>query len=143
MQNPKDMQAFEKVVLAGMKLMYDKKTFDIFKRGMMRQDRPLPQRLAAEAAGLMQMLMEKSGGKIPPQVIAPAAAMLLMEMGKFMKESGLGDPKEEDVRQAIALLMKLLDQLFGKGKQEAPAPAPQQVVTAPQPQPGMIQQGAV
>lgn len=140
--NPKDMQDFERVVLAGMKIMYDERTFGIFKQGMMKQEVPLPQRLAMEAAGLMKMLMEKSGNKIPPQILPAAAAMLLMEMGKFMAEAGVAKPTSDDMRTATMLLMKILKSMFSKQPQgEAPqqpqpptAQSPQQPVP-PQPQP--------
>ena len=119
----KDMEAFERVVLAGMKIMYDKSTFQIFQAGMMKEGVPLPQRLATEAAGLMKMLMDKSGGKIPPQIIVPAATMLMMEMGKFMTEAGLAQPTSEEMREAAGILLKLLEALFVKGAQQAPAQA--------------------
>ena len=124
--NPQDMQDFEKVVLAGMKLMYDERTFGIFKQGMMKQDVPLPQRLAMEAAGLMKMLMEKSGNKIPPQILPSAAAMLLMEMGKFMAEAGVAKPTSDEIRAATMLLMKMLKSLFSKPQGQPQGGAPQQ-----------------
>ena len=143
--NPQDMQDFEKVVLAGMKLMYDERTFGIFKQGMMKQDVPLPQRLAMEAAGLMKMLMEKSGNKIPPQILPSAAAMLLMEMGKFMADAGVAKPTSDEIRAATMLLMKMLKSLFSKpqGQGQPPAaqspqqPAPQ-AAAQPQPAAGLI-----
>lgn len=141
MQMPeKDMADFEKVVLAGMRLMYNEKTFAIFQRGLTRTDRPVPQRLAAESAGLMKMLYDKSNGTMPKQIIAPAAAMLLMEMGKFMTEAGIEQVTSEQVREATGLLMNALKAMFaGQGKAEQPAPnaAPQ----APAPG-GLMQQPA-
>lgn len=151
MEMPKqDMDAFERVVLAGMKLMYDKSTFKIFQSGMMKEDIPLPKRLAVEAAGLMKMLMEKSGGKIPPQIIVPAATMLMMEMGKFMSEAGVAEPTSEEMREASGILLKLLEALFVDGKQPsapgqaeppaAEAPAPEAQPQAPPPAPPAAQQ---
>ena len=130
----KDLEAFEKVVLAGMKIMYDKSTFKIFQAGMMKEGVPLPQRLANEAAGLMKMLMDKSGGKIPPQIIVPAATMLMMEMGKFMTEAGIAEPTGEDMRAASGILLKLLEGLFVKGAQPAPAAAEPQAEPQAAPQ---------
>jgi hypothetical protein len=138
----KDMEAFQRVVLAGMKLMYDQKTFGIFKTGMMRENVPVAKRLAAESAGLMKMLYEKSNRSIPLQIIAPAAAMLLMEMGKFMTEAGVAKVSSEDVRQGTQLLMALLKKMFGK-QPPAPAAAQPPAPTAPPPAGGLIQaQGA-
>lgn len=129
--NPKDMEIFQRVVLAGMKLMFSEKTFAMLKTGMTKQDVPLPQRLAMETAGLMKMLMEKSAGKIPKQLIAPIGAMLLMEMGKFMAEGGVAQPNDKDISEATGLLFKLLFKMYGGGGQ----PQPQQVPAAPAAQP--------
>ena len=132
-----NMENFRKIVLAGMKLMYDKNVFERTKAGMLRKNVPLPQRLAVETAGLMKVLMDKSGGKIPPALIAPAAAMLLMEMGKFMAEAGIEEPTPDQIREGTKLLMELLKRLFAP-KQAAPAaPAP---AAAPA-QPAGIMQG--
>lgn len=142
--NPKDMEIFQRVVLAGMKLMFSEKTFAMLKSGMTKQDVPLPQRLAMETAGLMKMLMEKSAGKIPKQLIAPIGAMLLMEMGKFMAEGDVEKPTSDDINQGTVLLFKLLFKMYGGGgqPQQAPAapaqPAPPQPPAAPA---GMIQGG--
>ena len=133
-----DMEAFQRVVLAGMKLMYDKQTFGIFKAGMTKENVPVPARLAAESAGLMQMLYEKSNKSIPLQVIAPAAAMLLMEMGKFMTEAGVAKVSSADVQQGTQILMGLLKKMFGK-QPPAPAAPPAPAPVAP-PQPGGLMQ---
>ena len=141
MQMPeKDMADFEKVVLAGMRLMYNEKTFAIFQRGLTRTDRPVPQRLAAESAGLVKMLYDKSNGTMPKQIIAPAAAMLLMEMGKFMTEAGIEQVTSEQVKEGTALLMNSLKAMFG-GQGKAEQPAPQQA--AAQAPGGLIQQPGI
>ena len=139
-----NMENFKKVVLAGMKLMYDKKVFEQTKTGMLRKNVPLPQRLAVETAGLMKVLMDKSQGKIPPALIAPAASMLLMEMGKFMAEAGIEEPTPEQIREGTKILMELLKRLFAP-KQGQPAPK-QAAPAAPAPaaapaQPAGIMQG--
>lgn len=142
-----NMENFRKVVLAGMKLMYDKNVFERTKAGMLRKNVPLPQRLAVETAGLMKVLMDKSQGKIPPALIAPAASMLLMEMGKFMAEAGIEEPTPEQIREGTKILMELLKKLFApkQGQQAVPqqpatppAAPPQQVAPA---QPAGIMQG--
>lgn len=133
-----DMQDFEKVVLAGMRIMYDQRTFEIFKRGLLRTDRPVPQRLAAEAAGLMKMLFDKSGGKMPKQIIAPAGAMLLMEMGKFMTEAGMEAVTPAQIKEGTVLLMKALTTMFAAGQQPAPQQPPA-AQPAPAPTGGLMQ----
>lgn len=136
-----NIENFQKLVLAGMKILYDKKVFERTKNGMLRKSIPLPQRLAVETAGLMHVLQEKSNGKIPPKLLAPAAAMLLMELSKFMAEAGIEEATPEQIRQGIEILMGMLKKMFAKGGQP---PSPQ---GAPSPQPpppapgGIMQQG--
>lgn len=144
--NPKDMEIFQRIVLAGMKLMFSEKTFPMLKAGLTKADVPLPQRLAMETAGLFKMLMEKSSNKIPIQLIAPAGAMLLMEMAKFAADGGIAKPTQKDIAEASGLLLKMLHKMYASGQQQAPAAPQQQAPAAPaQPQPmppAGIMQGA-
>lgn len=136
--NTKDVEIFQRVVLAGMKLMFSEQTFPMLKNGLTKDSVPLPQRLAMETAGIFKMLMEKSGKKIPTQLIAPVGLMLLMEMGKFAADAGIAKPNEDDVKQASSILLKHLHSTYAGAQQPAPAqPAPAQ----PPQQPAGIMQG--
>lgn len=150
----KDLQDMGKVVLAGMKIMFDEETFKIFEKGLTNEKLPIPQRLATEAAGLMKMLYEKSGGKIPIQIIGPAGELLMLEMGKFMKESGLGSPTGDDMREAKVILIKILQSMYDKQPAAQQPQQPQQPASQPQapaeqmppqePQgPGLLTQGVM
>lgn len=121
-----DQEALSKVILAGMKLMYDPKTFPIFKAGMSKPG-AVDDKLATQAAGLMKMLVERSNN-MPRQVIAPAAAMLLVEMAKFMEEAGMQGPTEDELKSAIMKLLKIILRLFGTGGQ---APQAEQAPAQP------------
>lgn len=130
-------EAMNKIVLAGTRLMYDPKTFDIFKAGITKPG-PLDDVLATQAAGLIKMLDDRAQGKLPRAAIAPAATMLLIEMARFMTQAGLADPQEADIKSAIEKLMKIILRLYPPGKQAAtpatqPA-APMPAQAAPQPQ---------
>jgi hypothetical protein len=62
---------------------------------------------------------------MPKNIIAPAASMLLMEMGKFMTEAGIAQVSSDDVRQGTQLLMGMLKQMFGGAQTpQSPQPAP-------------------
>lgn len=144
---PADAKNVQKLVMAGMTIMYDAKTFPIFERGLSRKAVPIPQRLAMEVAGLMKMLMERSGGKIPRQIIIPAALMLLAEMAHFMAQADIDKPTGDDLNKAKSMLPVLLKKLFPAGQQtpaEPQAPAAPAAPQAPaaQPAPAGIMQGA-
>lgn len=140
---PADAKNVQKLVMAGMMLMYDAKTFQIFEKGISRKNVPIPQRLAMEVAGLMKMLMEKSGGKIPRQIIIPAALMLLAEMAHFMVQAGIDKPTGDDLNKAKSMLPTLLKKLFPAGQQPQAQAEPQApAAPAAQPAPAGIMQGA-
>lgn len=136
---PQDMDALERVVLSGQKLMYDPKTFPMLKDGLMREG-PMPSKLSVQAAGIIKLLDDRAQGGIPKQVIIPAATALLFEMVDLVKQAGLAELSEEDVKKAMSLLVQIilkeygvLDKLQGSA-QSAQPPA--------QPQPGLMAQGA-
>ena len=142
--DPQTADAMRRVVVAGTRLMYDPKVFPAFKQALEAQA-PLPDKLAAQAAGLMKILMDRSGGKLPKKVVIPAGVALLLEMAHFMAQSGLAKPTEQDLKAATKKLIALLVRIFGgpSGAPAAPgapptAPPPGAPMPPPTPPPGII-----
>lgn len=136
MQAPtENTDALQRVVLAGMKVMYDQKIFQTFQQALAAQG-PVPQKLAAQAVGLLKILMDKSGGTIPKNVLVPAATMLMFEMGDFMVKAGLGQPTKQDMADAVKLVIQMVLKLYAGPQQGAPQGQPEQPQPA-QPQ-GMM-----
>lgn len=139
--NP-NSEAMQKVVMAGMKLMYDAKVFPMFADALEKD--PSPQGIAKQTAGLMKILMDKSQGSIPKNVMIPAAVALLFEMAGFMVQAGMPKPSDEDMQGALKLLVGLMVQVFGGQQQPGAAPGAPQPAGAPlapqpaAPQPGLI-----
>lgn len=130
-------KAVQKVVLSGMKLLYSPSTAKLLDDGL-KADVPMPQKLAIEIAGIMKLVDERTPKGIPPEAIAPGAVMLLFDLAHFMRQSGAGNPTDEDIQAAIKILQKFLLEIFtkmGKGVQGAAQPQqPQQPQPAQQPQ---------
>jgi hypothetical protein len=130
-------KAVQKVVLSGMKLLYSPSTAKLLDDGL-KADAPMPQKLAIEIAGIMKLVDERTPKGIPPEAIAPGAVMLLFDLAHFMRQSGAGNPTDEDIQAAIKILQKFLLEIFtkmGKGVQGAAQPQqPQQPQPAQQPQ---------
>lgn len=138
-QQTTDMNAeVQRVVLAGMKIMYAKETADLLEQTMSNKQ-PMPQRLAMEIGGLMKLVDERTQKGIAPDAIAPASIMLLFDLAKFIKQSGRGNPTEKDIKQAMILLGPMLKEIFGKHGKGANPPAPPQG----QPQPEQPQAQAM
>lgn len=140
-------KAVQKVVLSGMKLLYSPSTAKLLDDGL-KADVPMPQKLAIEIAGIMKLVDERTPKGIPPEAIAPGAVMLLFDLAHFMRQSGAGNPTDEDIQAAIKILQKFLLEIFtkmGKGVQGSAQPQQTQQPQQPQQQPprGLLaQQGA-
>ncbi len=134
-------EAVQRVVMAGMKLMYDPKVFPMFSEAL--EKNPSPQGIARQAAGLMKILMDKSQGTIPQRVVIPSAMALLFEMTGFMVQAGMPKPSDADMQEAAKTLIGLLIQVFGgQGGGQPPAGmapgAEQPPAQPPAAQPGLI-----
>ena len=143
-------KAVQKVVLSGMKLLYSPSTAKLLDDGL-KADVPMPQKLAIEIAGIMKLVDERTPKGIPPEAIAPGAVMLLFDLAHFMRQSGAGNPTDEDIQAAIKILQKFLLEIFTKmgkgvtGQQQPQQPQQPQPAQQPQQQPprGLLaQQGA-
>lgn len=117
MKNPQTMQDVEKIVLAGMKLMYAPQTRQMM-NSVVNSEGPLPEGLSSNIIGLVQILWEKSNGTLPPEAIGPATMILVYEMASFIRDAGKEvDPEEVDI--AAQMAMQMLKELFQQiGPQE-------------------------
>jgi len=147
MQNPQTMQDVEKIVMGGMKIMYNEKMRQMM-NNIVNNDGPLPEGLSANVVSIINILWEKSNGTLPPGAIGPATMILVYEMAAFIRDAGKEvDP--DDVREGAEMAMEMLRELFaevGPGAKPAqppqqgaqPQPQPQQPPAQPQPQQGLI-----
>lgn len=103
--------AYEKIVAAGMKVMFDPKTHGQMLQ-LMQEPGPLEQKLGTGIAGLMLLLYTQSNRTMPPQLIIPAGIELLLHAVDFLKKSGQDVPNEV-VAEGIALMVQTLMQKFG------------------------------
>lgn len=108
---PQEQQAIQKVLVAGMQLMYNAGTFKTFRAGMTKKG-PLPQTLAREAAGLVKILNDKANGAIPRQLLIPAAYLLMLEIARFMEDGGIAKPTPQDIAAAFKLMVPLMAKEF-------------------------------
>lgn len=143
---PPDLrEAFERVVLAGMQVLYSEETQDLVRQELGR-DVPVWRKLAESIAGLMGILQQQSTGQMPQEVIIPAAIELVHEAAAFVAESGMEQVSDEDLKQAaqyvVVLLMRGMgadDNQIGQvltgggaaGAQAAPAAPPAGAQAAP------------
>lgn len=95
METPGPMaDQLDKIVLAGMKVMFDPKTHNKMAE-VLDSPAPVPEKLGQGVAGLMGLLMEQSQRSLPPQLLIPAGMVLMAHAADFMKKSGEPVSKED------------------------------------------------
>ena len=136
---PDDAQATQQTVLAGKKIMFDKKTFPMLKAEMAKNV-PMAQKLVNGTVAVMQFVQDVAKGTIPRQVLIPASWLLLLEFAKFMEDSGAGQPTPEDIKAAKPQLVAAMKKAFPMQGQQGAAqqPAPQAQPMPPPQQGGII-----
>ena len=107
----KQKPQLERIVAAGMKVMFDPKTHDM----MLEQidaEGPIDQKLGQSIAGLLGLLMKESNNSLPPDMLIPAGIVLLVHAADFLEKSG--EPvSDEEVAAGISVLVRSLLKQFG------------------------------
>lgn len=129
--DPKDEQSLNRTVRAGAEMMFSAKTHKYMQQ-ILDKEGDMAGKLGYGIVELMGLLFKQSKGNIPPQIIAPAAAILLVKACEFVEKKGeemnmdiFGDALE----MLMAGLKKNIDEMGKKpAGQQAPAqptpPAP-------------------
>ena len=109
---PELQEAYERVVIAGMKVMFSKESHKFMLKELQREG-PMDQRLGKGIAGLMLLLVKESNNTIPPEVIIPAGMKLMMEAVDFMRETDLGQPTNAEIGSGMQIMISTILEKFG------------------------------
>ncbi len=109
--------AFERVVLAGMKGMYSKQSSELLEQELSAKGE-MWQKLATAITGLMMILDRQSGKGIPVQVVIPAAIELLYEAAEFIRKTKRAEISDEDMKDATQYLGGLLAKKYGANDEQ-------------------------
>ncbi|CAB4159587.1 hypothetical protein UFOVP715_16 [uncultured Caudovirales phage] len=109
---PELQEAYDRVVIAGMKVMFSKESHRAMLQEIQRPG-PMGQRLGKGIAGLLLLLFKESNGTMPPAVMIPAGVKLLMEAVDFLRKSGLEKPTNADIGEGIQIMMTTVLEKFG------------------------------
>lgn len=136
----KQMADAEKIVKAGMRILYNKSTRQMLRESV-DSSQPAAVALANSVVGVMKLLWDKANKSLPPAAIGPATAMLVYELAEFMRQAGK-QVSSADIKTAIDKAMALLKAVFASefGGQKVP---PLETAAAPPAMPagGLIAQG--
>ena len=122
---PEMKSAYERIVLAGMKVMFSQETHKMMLQELQGEG-PIEQRLAKGIAGLMAILWKQSNQTMPPQLVVPAAMELLLEAIDFINESGQEEVDEQTIGEAIRLTIGAVLQQFGVNEETVKQAAAQE-----------------
>lgn len=153
---PPEMQdAYDRIVGAGMKFMFSKETSgEVIK--FLEGPEPLDEKLSSGVFYLMMNLIQQSSGAFPEELIIPAGIDLMLQAAEFSQEVGMEKVTTEVIASACQKYVFLvsekagvpqekvmggIDKLAGAAEQGG-QPQGEQPQGQPQPQVGMINQGA-
>ena len=112
-QMPPELQeAYDRVVLAGMKALFSEGT----NREMLKQIQgpgSIGLRLGKGIASLMLILYTESNKTMPQAVIIPAGVYLLAQAADFLNQSGVEKLANKDIGEAMATFVEATIQSFG------------------------------
>lgn len=108
---PQEQQQYEKLILAGMKMLYSEQTHQGIMK-MLSDGRSNPPKALADVVTLvMVQLAKKANNKIPPVIVLPAAAELLGLVAELAHTAKLF---QVDERIINAALQQIVANLAGK-----------------------------
>ena len=161
MKIPPELQRpYDRLVLAGMKVMFGQDSHQIMLKQLQKPG-PISQKLGEGIGALVVMMFKESNGNLPPQVLIPAGVTLLLHAADFIKRSGMAEIANGDIGDAMETMVGILFKTFGidpqkmvqlagnysqdavkqgAAAQPTPQPAPTQQPAAA-PQPGAAPQG--
>lgn len=85
---PANLQsALQRIELAGKKVMYSKETHGMVMEAMQGEG-AWEEKLGRGIADLMALLFQQSNKSMPPQLIVPAAVLLMCDAIEFLQQSG-------------------------------------------------------
>lgn len=97
---PQMREAYDKLVAAGMKIMFDKSTHKFMKQQMAAEG-DMPTKLADGISSLMVMMLKNSKGAFPQQLIIPAGIELMLHAADFAAQGGGERITADDMGAAI------------------------------------------
>ena len=109
---PELQNAYERVVLAGMKIMFSEKTNQLVMK-QMQGEGPVSERLGIGIAGLMATLFKESNKTMPPAVIIPAGVYLLAQAADFLKQSQIENIDDKAIGDAMQIFVETAIKMFG------------------------------
>lgn len=145
-----ELDDLDQLVSAGHKLIFGKDThYQILDGFKATEGEQLAMELAQGAVGLTGIIMQESGGTVPPQLIGSAATILMARVAEFLNEAEMANVTDEVFEEAMhAYSVKLMADNNPEFARQAGGMQQEQPMRQPvQPQPaqagGLLSRGGV
>lgn len=130
-------QAYQRVVAAGMQMMFSKESNKAAVDTLMRGQGSTAQKLGQAIAGLLGLIVKETNNTIPPQVIIPAGVELLIQAADFLRKTNLAEINNQVIGDAMDVMITSVMKAAGLDVQKVAGfieqKAAQQGGAAPQP----------
>ena len=101
--------AIERVVAAGMKLLFSKESHNKIFDEIRPQDQvPLEDEIGAGAVQVMKILISESKGTMPGEAVIPAGTILIAKTCEFIHKSKMANVKNSDFTGAVEMMNAVL-----------------------------------
>lgn len=114
---PELKDAYDRVLLAGKKMMYSPNTQEAIVNIITDENIPVPNKIGEGVANLVVMMDNQGNGTIPKEVIVPVAVSLMMEAADYLYEVGI-DVTEQDLAEGLKILIYGIFQAYGMPPEE-------------------------
>ncbi len=109
---PELKDAYDRVVLSGMKIMFDPKTHEMA-MSILKGEGDIAQRLGNGIVTLMGTMVGQSNNTMPPQIIIPAGLELAAAAGDYLKRGGVEPITNEQIGGAMQVYVDTILDKFG------------------------------
>lgn len=115
---PQDQkERFDKIVLAGMKIMYSPETSEMMQSQLKKEGDPT-ENAGEGAAKLFGIMMHESKGTMPMAAAIPAMQVLLCEGLDFMEQAGMIEVTNDIIAESTKSMMGYILQMIGVKKEQ-------------------------
>ena len=109
---PERRDAYQRVVVAGKKMMYAPETAEAI-HGIILDDKiPMANKLGEGVANLVVMMDNQGNGTIPKDVLVPVGVTLMFEAADYLFEVGM-EVTEADLSDAMELMVYSIFEAYG------------------------------
>jgi len=113
-----DQEAYDKVVMAASKLIYSDEANDGLVEQLKQGAKNAPQTVAETGSMLLMHIDEKSGGKLPVEVLIPAAEEILAMIGELGEKAGFFEFGEPELSVAMQHTIATIGEQYGADPEE-------------------------